>query len=268
MFRCRCDGSGVVNLTGDHTPAGDRYGYSFSRDGTKVLFTYHDGRIGKVAIMDPNGANPKLVAPELGYHYMSDISPDNQAVVFAYTAKGYTLMLKRLDTGELRTLTPGLQDCFVPSFSPDGKTIVFFRRGGDVYRVDADGSSLKRLTTGNRYDTFCLSPGDRHGSTDGPCLSPDGKQIAYIAMRDGVSQVHVMDLDGANQRQLSCRQTPCGRATFSPDGKQLAFVSWVDKYVQLFVMDSDGGAPRQITVVQGAVYRLAWQPICSTPARN
>lgn len=260
VFRCRADGTQIVNLTGAHTPFGDRFGYSFSRDGTKVLLTYNDGRIGRVVIMDPEGTNPHLVAPELGYHYMADISPDNSSVVFAHTEKGYTLVLKRLDTGELKNLTPGLRDCFLPGFTPNGKTIIFFRRGGDVYRVDADGSGLNRLTVGNDYDTFYLSPGDKHGSSDGPSLSPDGKRIAYIAKRDGVSQVYVMDVDGSQQQQLTFRPTPCGRVAFSPDGKQIAFVSWVDKGVQLFVIDSNGGKPRQITNIQGAVYQLAWQP--------
>ena len=260
LFRCRPDGSAVQNLTKAHTPPGDRFGYRISRDGKKILFTYNDGRIGRVGIMDPDGGNPSLVAPELGYHYMADISPDNKAVVFAYTAKGYTLMLKRLDTGELTALTPGLRQCFAPTFTADGKTIVFIRRGGDVYRVGTDGGAPRRLTEGNSYDTFYISPRDKHGSTDGHSLSPDGKRIAYVAMKNGVSQLHIMESDGTNQRQLTFRRTPCGRATFGPDGRQIAFVSWQGRYVQLFVTDTDGGEPRQLTDIRGAVYSLAWKP--------
>ena len=258
LFRGRPDGSGVENLTKTHTPPGDRFGYRISRDGRKILFTYNDGQVGRVALMEADGANPHLIALELGYHYMGDLSADNKSVVFAYTAEGYTLMLKRLDTGALTALTPGLAQCFVPVFTPDGKTIVFIRRAGDIYRVGADGDGLTRLTDGNNYDTFYLSPGDKHGSTDGFSLSADGKKIAYVAMKNGVPQVHTMNLDGTHRRQLTSRRMPCGRVTFSPDGLQIAFVSWEGKSAQLFTIDSDGGEPRQITDLRGAVYTLAW----------
>ena len=98
VFRCREDGSELLNLTAAHTPPGDRYGYRSSRDGTRMLFVFHDGRIGRVGIMEPDGSHPTLIAPDIGYHYMADISPDNRSVVFAHTARGYILTLKRLDS--------------------------------------------------------------------------------------------------------------------------------------------------------------------------
>lgn len=260
IFRCRDDGSEPRNLTADHQPPGDRYGRSLSADGTKVVFTYHDGEIGRVGVMDADGGNPYLIAPDIGYHYMAEMSPDGRSVVFAHTAEGYVLALKRLDTGELLTLTPGLTECFCPQFTPDGQTIVFFRRDGDYYRVSPDGTKLRRLTEGCQHRQFTLSARDEHGSSDPPAISPDGKRMAYIAQRDGVPQVHVMDLEGGNQRQVTFRPTPCGRLAWSPDGERLAFVSWVGDTVQLFVVPAAGGEPRQITQVEGAVYWVDWKP--------
>ena len=59
----------------------------------------------------------------------------------------------------------------------------FVRRDGDVYRVGIDGKGLRRLTEGNRHVEFRLSEKDAHGSTDGPQVSPDGQQVAYVAVR-------------------------------------------------------------------------------------
>jgi Tol biopolymer transport system component len=158
-----------------------------------------------------------------------------------------------------RELTPEYPECFVPQFTPDGKWLVFLRRDGDIYRVRADGKQMRRLTSGNGYVEFRLSDKDRHGSTDAPHISPDGGKIAYIAIKEGIPNVCVMDIDGGQQRQITFRKSSCGRVRWSPDGKYLAFVSFEAKYPQLFVV-ADGGKPRQLTRLTGAVYFINWKP--------
>ena len=245
----------VANLT-EGDPLGkkwkDAFGYFLSADGTQLLYTVHDGSSGRVVLANADGSEPRFIAPELGYIYMAALSPTNDRVVFSGPARGYRLLIVALPDGKPLELTPEHPDCFVPQFTPDGKTIVFVRRDGDVYRVDADGKNLRRLTEGNRYVEFKLSAKDKHGSTDGPHISPDGKQIAYIAVKDGVPNVCVMNLDGREQRQLTFRKTPCGRVRWSPDGKQVAFVSFEGKYPQLFVVAAKGGEPRQLTRLDGS----------------
>jgi sialidase-1 len=261
VYRCRADGSGVTNLS-----AGDRlgkewkeaYGYSLSADGTKMLYTAHNGKIGRVVVADADGADPRFLAPDLGYTYMAALSPENKRVVFSGPARGYRLLLATLPEGKSVELTPDQPESFVPQFTPDGQTIVFIRRDGDVYRVDFNGKNLKRLTEGNRHVEFRLSVNDRHGSSDGPHVSPDGRRIACIAERNGVANVWVLNLDGTEARQVTFRKTPCGRVRWSPDGTQLAFVSFEGKYPQLFVVPAKGGEARQLTRLDGAVYFVNW----------
>jgi len=200
------------------------------------------------------------VAPELGYTYMAALSPDGKAMAFSGPARDYRLLYVAAPGADPVVLTPDHPQSFVPQFTPDGQVIVFFRRDGDVYRVNVDGSDLRRLTTGNQYVEFRLSEKDEHGSTDGPRISPDGRRIAYIALREGVPNVCVMSIEGDQQQQLTHRQTPCGRVRWSSDGARLAFVSFVGRYPQLFVIDAQGGEPRQITDLDGAVYLPNWVP--------
>jgi Tol biopolymer transport system component len=263
IYRCRPDGSGVVNLTaGDELGKRwkDAFGYYLSSDGRQLLYTVHDGTTGHVALASSDGSCPHLVAPELGYIYMGALSPTNDRVVFSGPARGYRLLLATLPEGRTRELTPDHTDCFVPQFTPDGKTIVFLRRDGDVYRIDADGKHLQRLTEGNHHVELRLSAKDQHGSTDGPSIAPDGKRIAYLATRDGVANVWVMNCDSTEQRQLTFRKAPCGRVRWSPDGAHIAFVSFEGKYLQLFVVAAKGGEPRQLTRLDGAVYFVNWCP--------
>ena len=62
-----------------------------------------------------------------------------------------------------------------PDWSPDGKTLVFnsdrnsgIGKGFDLYRIEADGSGLTRLT-------------DSSESEEAPVWSPDGTRILYSA---------------------------------------------------------------------------------------
>jgi Tol biopolymer transport system component len=270
IYRCKRDGTGVTSLTPpeqltkDFKAAGfevkESFGYVLSADGRRMVFTVHDGKSGRVVAAAADGSSPRLVAPHLGYIYMARLSPESDRVVFSGPARAYRLLIAALPDAKPFELTPDHTECFVPQFTPDGKTVVFVRRDGDVYRVDADGKNLKRLTEGNKYVEFKLSPKDRHGSTDGPDVSPDGKRIAFIAVTDGVPNVCVVDIDGGNRRQLTARKTACGRVRWSPDGKQLAFVSFEGEYPQLFVVSADGGEPRQLTKLDGALYFVNWGP--------
>jgi TolB protein len=271
VYRCKWDGSEVASLTppdkltkqfkdSGNFEVKSAYGYMLSADGSKMVFTVHDGKTGRVVVADADGSSPKLIAPNLGYAYMARLSPANDRVVFSGPAKGYRLLIAEVPAGKPVELTPDHPDSFVPQFTPDGKTIVFVRRDGDVYRVDADGKNLKRLTEGNRYVEFRLSEKDAHGSTDGPDISPDGKRIAFISRVGDVPNVFVMDVDGGNRKHLISRKTPCGRVRWSPDGTHLAFVSFEGKYPQLFVVPAAGGEAQQLTKLDGAVYLVNWKP--------
>jgi Tol biopolymer transport system component len=271
VYRCKWDGTNAMilsppdQLTKQLKSSGsfvvkDAYGGVLSADGRKMVFTVHDGKSGRVVVTNADGSSPEFVLPNLGYIYMARLSPTGDRVVFSGPAKGYRLLLTSLTDGKPIELTPDHPECFVPQFTPDGKTVVFVRRDGDVYKVDADGKNFKRLTEGNRYVEFRLSPKDNHGSTDGPDVSPDGKAIAFIAIKDGIPNVFVVDIDGGDKRQVTNRKTPCGRVRWSPDGKQLSFVSFEGKYPQLFVVPASGGEPRQLTKLDGAVYFANWKP--------
>jgi hypothetical protein len=272
IYRARPDGSEAAPLTTPERPGPpwkSVFGVQVTRTG-KILCTFHDGEKGCIALLSPDGTEQQLVAPHLGYLYMSALSPTGDAVIASGPASGYRLWLLRLpqalETGPNRItkpdvdLVPDHPNSYAPQFTPDGKTLIYSRIDGDIYRVNTDGSARQQLTTGNKYVEFRLSPKDKHGSTDGPQLSPDGTRVAYIALKNGVPNLHVIGIDGGAEQQLTSREAACGRPRWSPDGQQIAFVSFVGQHPQLFVIDAAGGEPRQLTQVDGAVYLLNWRP--------
>jgi dipeptidyl aminopeptidase/acylaminoacyl peptidase len=110
-----------------------------------------------------------------------------------------------------------------PRLSPDGRRIAFMeseadwhadKRIGHIWRVNADGSQLTRMTSG----------ADGENS---PRWSPDGKWIAFIAKRgtdpDAVAQVFLIASDGGEAQAVTTHATAVSNISWSPDGSVLYF---------------------------------------------
>lgn len=86
-----------------------------------------------------------------------------------------------------------------PVYAPDGQQVAFVRRQHDhweIYRVDADGGNLRRLT-----DTPARADGTVANSVS-PAWSPDGRYIAYLTDRSGAWEIWIMAADGSGQAPM------------------------------------------------------------------
>ncbi|KQS51211.1 MULTISPECIES: alpha/beta hydrolase family protein [unclassified Sphingomonas] len=174
----------------------------------------------------------------------------------------------------------GLTVAADPQISPDGKTIVYVRRTGDVM-TDKMQSSLWLIDVATGRQT----PFATDGSS--PRWSPDGMRIAYAA-RDGEgSQLFVRWLSGSTSARVTSFPGDPQALAWSPDGTRLAYIAtvagegtklgtqppkpegakWAEPltiidrvnyrndgpgyvkpgYDHLFVVGADGGAARQLT---------------------
>ena len=86
----------------------------------------------------------------------------------------------------------------------------------DVYAVQADGSSLKRITTSAATERE-------------PAVSPDGKTLAYSSDESGSFQIRrvargdLMPLPTGPERQLTNDVQGAEQPSWSPDGQHLAY---------------------------------------------
>ncbi len=164
-------------------------------------------------------------------------------------------------------------DVQVPAWSPDGRTIVFVsgRDGnGEVYAMDADGTSPRNLTQDPAQDVH-------------PAWSPDGRRIAFVSKRSPLSRCHpgpgpcwddlnrqseiyVMNADGSRKRNLT-RRAHDDYPTWSPDGRRIAFLRVTGSYrhhrYHLYVVNADGSGLRNLMQIAPLAYfssHVVWSP--------
>ena len=130
---------------------------SFYPDGDKILFTYvKPGELSTLATYELSTGSyqihePVKIDPADTYWGAGSVSRDGKRIVFAIGQKETTnsqLVIMNVDGSDLHKITIGPGIRFLPSFSPDGKKVIYlisgrFRPKGkqkvvnnDVYEVD------------------------------------------------------------------------------------------------------------------------------------
>ena len=175
------------------------------------------------------------------------------------------------DGDNQRRLTNNRGDEWSPSWSPDGRRILFSSDrdghviGGrptyEIYVMNADGSNPQNLTN-NPFD-------DRY-----PSWSPDGERIAF-ARWDGTIknltinfEIYVMDVDGGNPQNLTNNLFDDRYPSWFPDGERIVFVSKRDGHFigdfgltsEIYVMDADGQNQQRLTDNDKNDWYPVWSP--------
>lgn len=124
-----------------------------------------------------------------------------------------------------------IQRLGAPTVSPDGQRVLApvtryamaeDRGETDLWQWGGDGQGQRRFTTSPSNETS-------------PTISPDGRQVAFIAQREGdkAPQLYVMPLDGGEAVRLTQLATGVQSPRWFPDGQRLAFVSRIYKDLPL-----------------------------------
>lgn len=212
VFAAGPDGSDPVRLT--DTPGYDAEA-TFSRDGSKIVFTSVRHGDLEIYTMDPDGGNVKRLTREAGYDGGPFFSYDGTKIVYrahhpeseeeladyrALLADGLVrpsrmeIFVMDADGRNRRQVTDNGAANFSPYFHPDGERIVFASnlhdpegRDFDLYLVNLDGTGLTRVTHHPDFDAF-------------PMFSSDGSRLVWASNRNasepGETNVFIADWAG------------------------------------------------------------------------
>ena len=220
--------SGRYNLAPALTPDGQQIAFFSERDNFFVDLWLADAETGRV--------KRRLVKSALSTNFESlrfifssgSFSPDGRyfAIVAKHEDRDDLVILDVKKNREERRVHIALNGLQTPSWSPDGKQLVFTGFDGgitDLFIVNRDGSDLRRLTN------------DRYADLQ-PTWSPDGKTIAFTTDRGPVTDFDLLRfgnmriarfhletgmIEHLNYMDVGKNINP----TWSPDGTALAFVS-------------------------------------------
>jgi len=233
------DGGEAVKLVEDEKAPSNG---SFSTDFTRIAFTEPTERA------DKKEWDEKVKKKDDGYHAEKKLT---YTQIHVYDIAG----------GKKKQITSGNFDNSGPTWSPDGRWIVFTsNRTGtqmgdpdrsdntDIFIVAADSGESRRLTTSS-------------GPDRGPVWSPDGKWIAYsTAMENhGANQndLAVIAVDGGAPKNLTSDfDFTISGIDWSPDGRTLYFRADQGLTSLLFRIRVAGGTPERVLPDDENVYAL------------
>lgn len=144
------------------------------------------------------GKQQQLYADNEGHVGRAVYAPDGKRIVFAFSPRALNKAPQILGlnpgTGTADPMPGVPEQSYDPAFSADGRWFAFAARdnsGTDVFAMPARGGAPMRLTT--------------LGTARAPAFSPDGKQLAFLALTPGNNRFDLWVADitaGADGLQL------------------------------------------------------------------
>jgi Tol biopolymer transport system component len=193
---------------------------AFSPDHKRIALT--GGRFASVDVMNVDGTQRKTLYTtkarglfSLSWSRGGDRIAFSLGGVFQGEKASVNLMTIRPDGTGLQQLTEESGNNGFPSYSPDGRQLVFRsgRTGSkNLYLMNADGTGVRQLTTGKWTDTMAD-------------WSPTGAWIAFASNRAGNFEVWLIKPDGTGLHKLVAGGGRNNHPHFSPDGQWVVFTS-------------------------------------------
>jgi Tol biopolymer transport system component len=115
-----------------------------------------------------------------------------------------------------------------------------------VYRVPKAGTdALWKLEGASGAELWSGADGR---AIEGPAIAPDGRHVAFVTQKRGLTRLNVMNADGTGAHRLSDDLDVRGAPAWSPDGKWIAIAAvrgGGDPH--LMKISVDGAAPVELT---------------------
>jgi TolB protein len=233
-------------------------------EGAEAAFPGKNGRIayngdGVIYTINPDGSGKSKVVNTSEAGDTIDYSPDGKRITYAAyegfndgnpngPQKDHEIYTINVDgTGKFQ-LTHNNRYDSDPSYSPDGKRVVYTHHDGhdEIYTINADGTGAFRVTNNDTNEFY-------------PSYSPDGKKIVFSGEHRKLSHpqtytadIYTIGVNGKNRVRLTHNATYDTAPDYSPDGRRIAFAGFVDGsspkvHLNIYTIRARGGGKIKVT---------------------
>lgn len=129
---------------------------SWSPDGRQIAFVSARTGAPQIYVMNADGSNQQRVSFQGGYNTSPSWSPKGDLIAYVTRDGGFNVCTLNLKTNQVRQVTAGQRNNEDPSFSPDGRYLVFSStRVGKaaLFLADVGGGHQVQLTKSGGDDT-------------------------------------------------------------------------------------------------------------------
>jgi TolB protein len=223
--------------------------------GTHIYFTSDRTGHKEIWMMDFDGKNQRQLTHFNNTSNFVSVSPDGTKIAFtSWVHVQPAIFVFSVDPfRDLRFYNQSASVNGTPSFTPDGKQVVYMSSAGGccgIYIANVDGRGLRRISSSASIDTE-------------PKVSPKGTDIVFTSGRSGPTQIYRMNMDGADMERLTPGNGEATNPSWHPNGQMIAF-AWTQGYAtgafNIFTMDVATRQYLQLTHGEGKNENPSWAP--------
>jgi serine/threonine protein kinase/Tol biopolymer transport system component len=210
---------------------------SFSPDGARVAFVTNAGGSSNIYVKQTT-ANTPVQTTKDGFDNDQPIwSPDGEEIAF-FSMRGNQYGLWRVpylggSPALIRTVTAG--DTKPRYWSKSGA--LYYEEKHNLFALDLKSEQTRQLTGFDSATTSAYSLD----------ISPDEKQIVYVATEGEQWGVWTMPAGGGAARQIVNSAAEIRNTIWHSDSRRILYSALIDGLFQIFVTDTNGSPPVQIT---------------------
>jgi len=224
---------------------------AWSPDSRQLAYVSFEGNLSSIFIQTLRTGNRRKISDRIGINGSPAFSPDGRKLVLTLSNTDGNLDIHTLDltTRKISRLTTNRSIDTEGTWSPDGSEIYFTSdRGGSpqIYKISSVGGVPSRITFEGNYNAR-------------PRLSPDGKKLAMVHLRDGKYQIGIIDIEKRSLLVLSTGSQD-ESPSFSPNSDTLIYATRQDGLGFLETVTADGLIRQRLASQLGNVREPVWSP--------
>ena len=156
------------------------------------------------------------------------------------------------DGSSLKRLTETAEQERVPTISPDGQNVLFFRRNNE-----RTFSHLISLTLDTNKENVIGDPGYQNFD---PHWMSDMSSITFVSDRDDSWEIYRLDSNDNHAVRLTTNSVQDYSPLFSPDGSKIAYISQESGKPDIWIMNADGTSKINLTPDANEEISFGWSP--------